>query len=383
MMKINYEHNLAFSADEIWEMTDKKDYNDDLWGHYMSMLYFVDFWDYKNCNGYHPPHISRRALACISLSLPALAYTNPYKTKEIGFYLHLIAKNLGNARLEDPYHAFGSDNGILIYRGLAAAFYQMVSGNQMYVELFHEIAEKIYDKICENRISNQKTVGIETITGHFDTLLNAMALMVLDLHDHFFHTAYMDVKEEVLQMIKKCLTDSYTGLYYDSYHTGSLGFKGELLSENEIWHGRDIKASVNGIALSFMHYFQKEETEMAWKYYKEKFRGELLSYTAEDLSKYTGISYITALNPNADAYYGAMLAAKEFDDKAFFEMLLHHLYEISGVRLAEGKIWFDNLGDYAELHGFYIMQAKSHVKWEKIFNHDWENFFSYDYNIVR
>ena len=132
-----------------------------------------------------------------------------------------------------------------------------------------------------------------------------------------------------------------------------------------------------------MHYFAPKQAEKAWDSYKAAYRPYLLSLDASALCRQTGASYFTALNEEAESYYGAMMAAREMDDKEFFEALLTHLNQIAAPRLAEGKIWFDALGSCQDLHAFYILLAKSHIPWKLLLNHDWEHYYAYDFNEVR
>ncbi len=383
MMKQAKIHSVADTAKEIWQMTEQHDFCEDVWAHYKSLLYFGDYYDYKNCHGYFPPHVSRHALSCIGLACPSLAFINPYKTREMGFYLHVATDNLQNPNLQDSYNQFTSANCLLVHQGLACAFYRLVSGKTLHDELFFSYVQQIHDIIMDNHLSAQRVYGIETLTGKYDALINLMGLMVIDLYDRIFGTNCNHHKNDVLKFVKKRICDHRTGLFHDYFHTGSLGFRNEILAATEIWRDVNLTSASNGYALAFMHYFDPDYAESAWQNFKKEFAEELLCYTAADLSSEIGKSYVTALNPKAEGFYGAMFAAREMEDQDFFEKLLKHLNRISGVSLREGKIWFDALGEYQEIHGFYILLAKTHIPFHELFAHDWASYYDYDFNEVR
>ncbi len=71
------------------------------------------------------------------------------------------------------------------------------------------------------------------------------------------------------------------------------------------------------------------------------------------------------------------------NDKEYFELIQNHIMEISGPDQREGKVFFDATGDEQALHGDFLAFARAHVGWGKLMSHNWEDYYSFDYNKVR
>lgn len=382
-LDIEFEQAAVSSAEDIWSMIDRKDYNDDIWGHYMGMLSYLDIINYMNGNTFDDPIQTRHAIAYMGFSMPSLAYINPFKTRELSYLLNLVNINLPSKHLVMRISGYFSDNVLMVQKAFAAALYRTVSGRDMYDGDFHVLADKIYNTIKQNGESSQEVWGIETLPGRFEVLPNAIALMVFELHDKFFGTSYSKLKPEVLSFIQSKLKDPDTGLYYESYHTGLIGYQNEYVNTASAYRTDILKPSVNGLALTFMHYFDAKEVERAWSEYKAMFEVELMSLSTEDIVGSLGKSFQSHLGPASEDLFAALLAAKEMDDKGFFEKLQKHLFDIGSPCLREGQIFYNGFEDGQHLMGFFLLFARTHVGWNKLLKHPWQNYYHYDYKEVR
>ena len=378
-MNKRFQHIIADHAEDFFSMTDSSHLTDDLAAHYRTMLYFVDYVDYKNGNGYHTGIDMRNALSVLGFAMPSFACICPQKTREMGFYLHLVTKNLENQNLHTLYDQYNAPGTSLVDRGLNAAFYRMVTGLNTHDSDLRLCAHEIFEQILQNEESDQKIAALETITGKYHVVNNLKALLVLELHDVAFGLHYSTVKTRVLDTIENRFKDSDSDLYRDYIQTGCLGFPGEILTESEQWHTMGLDPGINSLVIFFLNHFDHEKAGNAWNQFKEKFGSSLLTMEASQIASEEN-SYLSALSREAEGYIFSLLAAKEMKDSLFFNQLLQHLNQISMPRLSEGKIWFDSLGNKQDIIGFYIQLAKVHVGWDKLLSHPWQQYYHYDHH---
>lgn len=369
-------------AREIWNMIDNAEYSDDIEAHYKGLLNYLDIIGYRNGNSFDPPIITRHAMAYLAFSMPSLAYVDPSRTRELSYNLNVACDYLDNPLLVRRTERYNSDHMLLVEEGLSCAFYRLISGRKMWDEDFHKYAEDIYNKIVKNS-ETDKVWAINTLQGRFEVLPNAMALMIFELHDRFFGTDYSKIKQHVLDFMNDKLRDPKTGMYYECLLTGTLGYPNESIKEEHAWHPDILKPSVNGLALAFMNYFDPEGCWKAWANFKEYFMESLSSVQSEDICDAVGTSYLSQLAPSSEALLGAMLAAREMGDKEAFNMLQDRLVEIGKPKLAEGKIFYTELGSNQHLLGYFILFSRVHLGWKTLFEHPWEQFYQRDYNKVR
>lgn len=377
------DYSVKTSAKDIFDMEKKNEFTVDIEAHFKWYIYYVDLLNYNNAHLFDPPFSTRHSIAYLGFASPSLSYIDTHRTREVGYYLHAINLNLKSEYLIRRIDHFSSDSVLLVHKGLNAAFYKLVSGKDTDDEDFVRYAKEIYELIIANEVSSQGVCAIHTVRGRYSVLLNAMALMVLELHDRFFNTNYSHIKPKILDFIRTKLQDKKTGLFYDYYQTGYLGFIGEIVKEENAWHTTGLSAATNGLALAFMHYFDKSGTEKAWNTYKKMFTDTLLSIDEQQIAHPERKSYLSHITPEGEALFGAMMAAKEMGDEEFFGILQDHVMNIGKPRLAEGKIFYPEFGELEYLIGHFILLARVHVGWEKLFSHHWEKNYDKDYNKVR
>jgi len=318
------------------------------------------------------------------MAMPSLAIIDPSRTKEISYNLHIAGELMENQLLTCSLDGNNSEPVRTVETGLIYAMHKMVSGKKINDIKLHNYVEKIYQHIVTNGASVQKVYAIETIQGVYQILPNLEALMMLKIHDMCYGTNYYtSISGKVLSFIEENLIDKETGLFNEFYKNGSFGIENEKLSGDAAWHSTELKASTNGLAIPFMHYFNKEGAEVAWIEFKKKFSDEIMAYTREDFIDGTGHSYLSQLSPKTEAVYGAMLAAREMNDKDFFEQIQKRVLEIGEPCQREGKIFYDGLGTMKVLQAHFILFARVHIGWNRIFNNDWQAHYAADYNIVR
>ena len=382
-MNLGFEIPVSSTAKDIWDMEKEQDYTRDIWGQYKYMIDYLDMVNYCNGQTFDDRLQTRHAIAYLGCAMPSLAYICPYQTTDLSYYLNLVNINLPSKFMKDVGSVFNADNMLLIQRTLAAAFYRLVSGRDMYDGEFHANARAVYKRIVGNGLSAQDIYAIDTVQSRFEAFPNFMALLALELHDRIFGTEYSDVRKKVLSCIEDKLQDKETGLFYESYQTGYFGFEGEKINPKSTWVTHELKASVNGLALAFYHCFEPEKAERAWENYKRIFTEELMSFEAEDLADKLGDSLQTQLAGESEAYFSAMLAAKEMDDMEYFDMLQKNLFEKVKPTYSQGLVFFSSLGAGQHLMGHFILFARVHAGWKKLLDHDWEKYYGYDYRKVR
>lgn len=367
---MNRAHKLASSA-EIWDMVCKREYPDDIEAHYKMLLYYMDVLDITGANTYDPPVAARHTIAYLAMAVPSLLYIEPGRTRELAFYHHLIYKNILSPHLLKRQNEHNSDNILLLEKAMVAGLYRMISGRETYGDDFHSYAQQIEKRILKNKNSAQSICAIETIPGRYEAYPNFMALMVFALHDKLYDSDYSRVKAGVLEFLHENLRNEETGLYYEYLHTGEAGIPKQPFHRELYWHTTGLKAGTNGLILSLLHYFEPQNAKDAWENYKAFFTDELLELDKDGLSE-AGLSYHTQLGPGSEALCAALLAAREMDDRVFFDRIYRHLLEISRCYLAEAHIFFPELGEYEHLIGCFLTFAKTHVGWDKLLGHDWQ-----------
>lgn len=371
------------TASALWAMHDQKEFTEDVEAHYKTMLNYLDILNYMNANIEDEPVAARHIVAFMAYAMPSLAYVDPSRTREISYNLHLVCRNIKSPLLVKQAHVFNADNVLLVEEAMACGLYRLVSGRELYAEDFHGYAQRIYDRIRANGTSSQNIWAIDTISGRYEVYPNVTALMALELHDRFYGTKYGDeMKSKLLGFIQEHLLDKETGLYYEYFQTGVLGYANETVRPESFWHTTQLKASINGLALAFLHYYLPEETEKSWKNYKAMFRDELLALDVETLSR-TGSSYQTQLAYGSEDISCALLAAREFDDPEFFDLIQSKVLTDGDAQLSEGHIYYPAFGDLQHLICHFLLFARTHTPWKILFSHPWEQFYGMDYNKVR
>lgn len=229
----------------------------------------------------------------------------------------------------------------------------------------------------------QHVYGVDTTRGRFEAAPNAMALMVLEIHDRIFGSRFSHVKKEVLGFIREKLQDPETGMYYESYQTGSIGYVGEYVNPVSAWRTSVLRPSVNGLAITYMNYFEPESCKKAWENYKNMFLESILELGAQDVADSVGCAFNTQLGPGSEDLLAALLAAKEMRDQDTFDKLQRHLFEIGQPHLWEGHLFFTEFGELEHMIGHFAFYSRVHAGWKTLLAHDWETYYSWDYDEVR
>ena len=384
MEKPTYDHSFTMASDNIWEMEETHEFLPDFEGHYKGLLNMIDVLYYRNGNSYYPPVKSRHTAFFLALAMPSYAYIDPHRTLEMKYNIHAAAIAIENEALTDALDPYNSERIRTLEAFATLAMYKLVSEKTLNDRHINEIAEKIYERIIENGSSSQCTYAYDTIEGTYQVYPNALALLAFEIHDRYFGTDYSEkVQNKVLTFITENLVDKETGLFRNYYKTGSLGYKGEHLSRLAAWSSRTPDISTNALGITFLKHFYPKQAENAWKAHKQLFTEKLLTITAEQLADIQQASYLSQVNPTAEGLYSSLLAAKEMNDKVYFEQLQNHLMKISVPAQREGKVFFDGAGEEQVLHGDFLAFARAHVGWDKLLNHPWEKFYGFDYNKVR
>lgn len=382
------EMNLCFpnpaqtSGAEIFAMEETHRLTEDLETMRGAMIDFLDIINYENGNSFDDPLQTRHAMAYMAAAMPSLAYIDPHKTREMGYNLGLVVDNINSYHLLMRMVPYSSDNLQLVEWGLACALYRLVSGRVMHDAEFHESAERIYDLICENG-QRQHVFGIDSRRGSFTVAPNAMALLVLEIHDTIFGTRYLHVKDDMLTSLIEKLWDPQSGLWFESYQTGSIGYKSEHVNPATAWHTNVILPGVNALAIAFMNHFDPKGCTLAWERFKSLFMDSFLAIDAETVAESVGLSYNTQLGPGSEDLLAAMLAAKEMGDLEAFDALQAHLFEIGQPHMWEGHFTFTEFGELEYMVGYFALFARAHVGWDKLLAHDWAAHYEDDYVVVR
>lgn len=383
-MQINlrFPNPVTSSAEAVFGMEGIHKLTEDMEAQRQGMVDYLDTLNYMNGNSFDGPLETRHAIAYMGMALPSLAYIDPHKTREMCYNLNLIVRNISSYHLLTRAYPYNSENVLLIEKGMVAALYRMISGNNMHDETFHKCAEKIYDINQKNQI-RQHVPGIDTTRGRFEVMPNAISLMVLEIHDRVFGSRYGRIKDEVISFIKEKLEDTGTGMYYESYQTGCIGYAGESVNPISAWRTNILRPSVNGLAIAFMNYSDPINCEKAWKNYKEMFLDSLLELKAEDIADSIGASFNTQLGPGSEDIMAAMLAAKEMQDIEVFDKIQTHILETGRPHLWEGHLIFTEFGDMESMIGYFMLFARAHVGWKKLMNHPWGKSYDMDYEKIR
>ena len=131
-MNVSFQSPITSSGEEIWQMEEMRDYTRDIWGQYKCMVDYLDLVNYCNGHTFDDRIQSRQAIAYLGCAMPSLAYICPYQTIDLSYYLNLVNLNLPSRFMVDGMNSFNSDNMLLVQRALAAGFYRLVSGRNLY-----------------------------------------------------------------------------------------------------------------------------------------------------------------------------------------------------------------------------------------------------------
>lgn len=213
-------------------------------------------------------------------------------------------------------------------------------------------------------------------------LPNLIAMMAFELCDKALGTSYSDVNGDILAFIEDKLQDPDTKLFYESYMTGKIGYEGENLDSRNFWTVSKLSASINALALTFYRYFDPDNAKIAWESFKDAFGDELLALTAEDVAPSVGASFYTSMGATAEGLFGAIAAAAEMEDEDFFGQLQGHVFEIGEPVMTEGSLHFDAFGDGEAIMGMFLTFARTHIPWQTLLEHDWENYFDVNESIM-
>ena len=384
MEKPNFDHPLSVTAEEIWQMEETREFPIDIESHYKGLLNMMDVLYYRNGNSFYPEIKTRHAAYFLALAMPSFAIIDPCRTREMKYNLHVASLVIESDNLSKQLAVYDAPSIRRLEVFVILALYKLVSEKTMNDERFHAYAEEVYGRIVENGRSAQNVFAYDTIEGTYEAYPNLAALLAFRIHDRCFGTDYCGcIEDTLLTFIREKLLDEETGLFLEFYKTGSLGIKGEHLSRSASWSGREQTAACNALAIAFMNYFDEAASERAWKAFKEKFTDQQLHVTAEELQDAETSSYVSQLTPIAQGLYGSLLAAKEMGDRDYFEKLQRHILTVAEPDQREGKIFFDALGNEQKLHGDFLTVARVHVGWKKILEHNWEDYYDFDYDKVR
>lgn len=367
---------------EVFEMEKSHRLTEDIEAQRQAMIDYLDVLNYMNGNSFDDPLQTRHAIAYLAAAMPSLAYVNPHKTREMVYNLSLVVDNIMSNHLLMRVAPFNSDHMLLVEAGLAAALYRLVGGRSAHDEFFHQMADVIFELIVANR-RRQNVAGVDTTHGRFEVMPNAMALLVLDIHDRVFGTRYAAVKDEVLTTLVGKLWDPETGLFFESYQTGSIGYANESVNPRSSWHTSVLRPNANGLAIAFLNVLDPTGCAHAWERYKELFLPSLLNISAEDVALGVGASFNTQLGPASEDLLAAMLAAREMQDVDAFDALQAHLFGIGKPHLWEGHLFFTEFGEQEHMIGYFALFARAHAGWGKLLDHPWERYYEYDFVEVR
>lgn len=370
------------SARDVFGMTEAHRLTEDIECQRAGMIDYLDILNYMNGNSFDDRAQTRHAVAYLACAMLSIAYIDPQKTREMIYNLGLVVDNIECERLHARVDAYNSDNMTLAERALAAALYRTVSGRGDHDADLHGLCERICTE-CRLNADRQHIAALDTARGRFEVLPNVMALMALTLADRAFGTNYAASAADVRKLVCEILRDQQTGLFFESYQTGCIGYTGEAVNPAAAWHTTELCAHVNAIDIAFAHWLDPEGCERAWGAFKERFMDELLGIDADSLAASVGCSYVTQLGPVAEGLLGGLLAAKEMGDVEAFDALQNHLLELAGANMWEGHVIFAALGDLSHMIEMFSLFARVHVPWADLFSHDWETYYLYDYREVR
>lgn len=382
MLELRFPNPAKSSADDIFGMEQTHKLTEDMESLRQTMVDYLDSLNYSNGHSFDDVIQTRHAIAYLAAALPSLAYIDPHKTREMIYNLGLVVMNIQSEFLKMRVSPYNSDNMIVVEQGLAAALYRMVSGDGLCDDILRRCAETIFSEMQQNSVK-QHIFAIDTTRGRFDALPNLMSMMIFELHDKFFGSRYSVENEKIMNFILENLRDKETGLFYESYQTGFIGYANEAVNPASAWRTNVLRPSVNGLVLTFMNYFRHEQCAEAWEKYKEIFMDSLMELKTEDLADSVGASFYTQLGPGSEDLLAAILASKEMGDTEAFDKLQSHLYAIGAPNLWEGHFFLSELGEMEHMISLFLLFAQGHVGWKKLMEHSWEKYYKWDYVEVR
>lgn len=372
-----------FAIQDVWSMVEDGSLTDHVEAHYRTLLYDLDLACYNNCHIPEPGVPFYKAMGLMALALPSVAYTDPFRTREVEYNLNLTAKNIGNPNLSNPLDMYDSGNVRMVLNALACELYRLVSGRKQFDAMASALVETIKGKIEDNYQSKQKIFAIETVTGRFDMFPNLLAMLAFEIHDQIHGTEYSNNNENIIDGLNDYLRDGRSGLYYDSLQTGGFGFDGQELDPQFFWVVKNIRPSSNALTLNLMHYFRPQETEVLWCQFKSQFGDKLLGLNLEDLKGNSGNSFMTPLGFAEEDLFASLWLAKEMDDVEFFNNLHERVHEICKPKRIEARIFYDQLESDGPLISYFSLLAQCHVGWKRLIEKDWSQSYHKDFNLVR
>lgn len=374
------------SRQDIWAMVEDGRFTDQVEAHYRTLLFDLDLACYNNCHVCHVPGSGvafYKAMGFMALTLPSVAYIDPFRTREVEYNLNLTAKNICNPNLSNPLNMYDSENVRVVLSALSYEFYRLVSGRGQFDEKSRAFIEAIKGKIINNYQSAQNIFVLETVTGRFEMFPNLLAMLAFEIHDKIHGTTYSDDNDKILDGIGVLLRDDKSGLFFESLQTGSFGFDKQELNRESFWISRNIRPRSNALALNLMHYFRPQEAEALWEQFKFAFSDELMRIDLGALKGKSGQSFVTPLGFQLEDIFAALWLAKEMQDVKFFNLLNNRIYEVLEPKRIEAKIFYDQLGEGGPLVSYFNLLAQCHVGWKQLVEKDWAQSYHKDYNVVR
>ena len=366
-------------------MAERGALTEDVEAHYRTLLYDLDLVAYNNCNYDGEPVPFRKSLLSMARALASVATIDASRTREASYNLSQIAKAVDHPLLTKKRDRFNSDNLRVVHQALACGLYRLVSGCSIWDAKQREYCERIVRIMDANRVSAQQLEAVDTITGSFDLTVNLQALLALRLHDLQHGTDWSARADEVIDGLEAVLLDEETGLFFDSFHTGSLGFLREELSTTAFWPLRVTTAGPSALAIALYHYFRPTEAEQMWGTYKVRFGEQLLSVTAEDMRGNVGHSYLTELGGASEALLSAMECAREMEDETFFAQIHAVFARCTALRHVEARLVYDGLEETeGPLHVYAALAAQVHRPWRFLLEeYPWAEHYGQDFDRVR
>lgn len=369
---------ISTSAQEIFEMEEKQHLTEDMEAQDLALIAYLDLINYQNGHSFEPPIMTRNAIFWMGMSLPALAYIDPQKTRQSIYYLFSVHNNIAKPYLSDFANPMESSHMALLQKAMCAVMYRLLSGRSDLDAQLREYGPAILE-IFQRNAYTQKTWGIDTVIGKFEPMPTLLGLLILTIYDKIFGTALSNIRCNVIKFVNESMIDEKSGLFYRYYNTGYMGYPGEITSKNVTWHSDEPSPAGTGMALPIYRYFEPEKARKIWLEYKCCFLDEILKVSTADVAYYCGTSFITPLSNKGEALFFALMCAKDFEDIEVYEKLQNHIYKIGNPNLWEGQVHYINFGEYNHFIGAFAYLSRIHISWDKLLSHPWEKFEKYDF----
>lgn len=370
---------------EVFSMGQASGFDDDIEAHYRTLLYDLDLVAYNNCNYDGEPIPFRKSLLTMAQALASAAIVDPSRTREASYNLSQIAKAVDHPLLTKKRDRFNSDHLRIVHEALACGLYRLVSGRDAYDGKQKGACEALLAIMGKNKASDQGLCAVDVISGTFEMYGNLQALLALRLYDKQHGTSWSRDVDDVLDSLEARLIDDETGLFYDSFHTGALGFTREILAPSAFWPATVVSPATNALAICLYHYFRPAKAERMWQSFKGRFADELMGTTSADMAPFVGTSYLTELGGSLEGLMAALQCAREMQDEDFFVMLHEHLFSLLEPRHVEVKIVYDGLeGGEAPLPVYFGLLSQIHQPWCDVLDgYPWEMHRDENFNRVR